>query len=124
MINQTRLTPPLILNISIIILNLYHQSHRNYSSHYDEIAQVKCSLSRSDGDSNRLLTSWWVLLTQIVPKVFVRYNHHHTHSSSSLATQHRFHRGHHTQGPPDTRGLDHTIHHGSSRRVPVTPRPH
>jgi len=31
--------------------------HKHY---YDDGAQVKCSLSRSDGDSNRFLTSWWV----------------------------------------------------------------
>jgi hypothetical protein len=32
--------------------------HHHY---YDAIAQVKCSLSRSDGDSNRFLTSWWFI---------------------------------------------------------------
>jgi len=32
--------------------------HKHY---YDDGAQVKCSLSRSDGDSNRFLTSWWVI---------------------------------------------------------------
>jgi hypothetical protein len=58
MINQTRLTQPLILIQIIIILNPYHHSHRNHSSYYDEIAQVKCSLSKSDGDLNRLLTNW------------------------------------------------------------------
>ena len=31
--------------------------HKHY---YDDEAQVKCSLSRSDGDSNRFLTSWRV----------------------------------------------------------------
>jgi hypothetical protein len=30
--------------------------HHNY---YDAVTRVKCSLSRSDGDSNRFLTSWW-----------------------------------------------------------------
>jgi hypothetical protein len=59
MINQTRLTQPLIFILSIINLNPYHHSYRNHSSYYDEIAQVKCSLSRSDGDLNRLLTSQW-----------------------------------------------------------------
>jgi hypothetical protein len=32
--------------------------HKHY---YDEVAQVKCSLFRSDGDSNRFLISWWFL---------------------------------------------------------------
>jgi hypothetical protein len=32
--------------------------HHHY---YDAIARVKCSLSRSDGDSNRFLTSWWFI---------------------------------------------------------------
>jgi len=30
--------------------------HKHY---YDDEAQVKCSLSRSDGDLNRFLSSWW-----------------------------------------------------------------
>jgi hypothetical protein len=32
--------------------------HHHY---YDVVTQVKCSLSRSDGDSNRFLTSWWFI---------------------------------------------------------------
>jgi hypothetical protein len=32
--------------------------HHHY---YDAVAQVKCSLSRSDGDSNRFLTSSWFI---------------------------------------------------------------
>jgi hypothetical protein len=71
MINQTRVTQPLILFVNVLILNPYHPSHSDHCSYYDEIAQVKCSLSRSDGDSNRLLTSWWG-----IP------NTNHTHSTS------------------------------------------
>jgi hypothetical protein len=44
--------------------------HHHY---YDAIAQVKCSLSRSDGDSNWFLTSWW----------FIPHTNH-THRSSEL----------------------------------------
>jgi hypothetical protein len=29
--------------------------------YYDVVARVKCSLSRSDGDSNWFLTSWWFI---------------------------------------------------------------
>jgi hypothetical protein len=58
MVNHTRVTLPLILIINVIIHNPYHPSHGDHCSYYDEIDQVKCSLSRSDGDSNRLLTSW------------------------------------------------------------------
>jgi hypothetical protein len=58
MINQTRVTQPLILIVNVPILNPYHPCHIDHCSYYDEIAQVKCSLSRSNGDSNRLLTSW------------------------------------------------------------------
>jgi hypothetical protein len=32
-----------------------------YHYYYDVVARVKCSLSRSDGDSNRFLTSWWFI---------------------------------------------------------------
>jgi hypothetical protein len=32
--------------------------HHHY---YNAITRVKCSLSRSDGDSNRFLTSWWFI---------------------------------------------------------------
>jgi hypothetical protein len=44
--------------------------HHHY---YDVITRVKCSLSRSDGDSNRFLTSWW----------FIPHTNH-THRSSEL----------------------------------------
>jgi hypothetical protein len=69
--------------------------HKHY---YDEVAQVKCSLSRSDDDSNRLLTSWWFIL-----------HTSHTHPLRR-ATGHRinflgkrlgFDRYRRTQGPPD-----------------------
>jgi hypothetical protein len=40
------------LIITIITNRVFHKHY------YDEVAQVKYSLSRSDGDSNRLLTSW------------------------------------------------------------------
>ena len=48
--------------------------HKHY---YDDEAQVKCSLSRSDGDSNRFLTSWRV------------YSPHKPHSLIKWATDHR-----------------------------------
>jgi hypothetical protein len=32
--------------------------HHHY---YNVVSRVKCSLSRSDGDSNRFLTSWWFI---------------------------------------------------------------
>jgi hypothetical protein len=44
--------------------------HHRY---YDAVARVKCSLSRSDGDSNWFLTSWW----------FIPHTNH-THWSSEL----------------------------------------
>ena len=47
--------------------------HKHY---YDDKAQVKCSLSRSDGDSNRFLTSWWF------------YSPHKPHSLIKWATGH------------------------------------
>jgi hypothetical protein len=49
--------------------------HKHY---YDDVAQVKCSLSRSDGDSNRFLTSWWFIL-----------HTNHTHRSSELQVTER-----------------------------------
>jgi len=51
----------------IIITQVLH------SPYYEDEAHVKCSLSRSDGDSNRFLTSWWV-----IPHT------NHTHWSSEL----------------------------------------
>ena len=48
--------------------------HKHY---YDDGAQVKCSLSRSDGDSNRFLTSWRV------------YSPHKPHPLIKWATGHR-----------------------------------
>jgi hypothetical protein len=56
-----------IFNIIHVIVLVFHKHY------YDDVAQVKCSLSRSDGDSNRLLTSW----------CFIRYTNH-THSLSEL----------------------------------------
>ena len=41
--------------IFIITVQVFHQYY------YDEVTQVKCSLSRSDSDSNRFLTSWWFI---------------------------------------------------------------
>ena len=48
--------------------------HKHY---YEDGAQVKCSLSRSDDDSNRFLTSWRV------------YSPHKPHSLIKWATDHR-----------------------------------
>jgi len=48
--------------------------HKHY---YNDEAQVKCSLSRSDGDSNRFLTSWRV------------YSPHKPHWLINWATGHR-----------------------------------
>jgi len=48
-----------------------------HSPYYEDEAQVKCSLSRSDGDSNRFLNSWWV------------YFPHKPHSLIKWATGHR-----------------------------------
>jgi len=47
----------------------YHSIHSSsitittvfQSPYYEDEAQVKCSLSKSDGDLNRFLTSWWVI---------------------------------------------------------------
>jgi hypothetical protein len=44
--------------------------HHHY---YDVVARFKCSLSRSNGDSNRFLTSWW----------FIPHTNH-THWSNEL----------------------------------------
>ena len=59
----------------------YHNIHKSsctitrvfHSPYYEDEAQVKCSLSRSDGDSNRFLTSW-----RVIPHT------NHTHWSSEL----------------------------------------
>jgi hypothetical protein len=59
-----------IIHITILVF------HKHY---YDDVAQVKCSLSRSDGDSNRFLTSWWNIL-----------HTNHTHSLK-WATGHHWH---------------------------------
>jgi hypothetical protein len=69
-----------------------------YHHYYDIVTRVKCSLSRSDGDSNWFLTSWWFI-------------HHinHTHPLK-WATDHQWHDfgkrrrinwSRSTQGPPD-----------------------
>ena len=55
----------------IIITQVFH------SPYYEDRAHVKCSLSRSDGDSNRFLTSWRV------------YSPHKPHSLIKWATDHR-----------------------------------
>ena len=59
----------------------YHSIHKSsititivfHSPNYEDRAHVKCSLSRSDGDSNRFLTSW-----RVIPRT------NHTHQSSEL----------------------------------------
>jgi len=51
----------------IMITQVFH------SPYYEDEAHVKCSLSRSDGDSNRFLTSW-----RVIPHT------NHTHWSSEL----------------------------------------
>jgi hypothetical protein len=70
--------------------------HHHY---YDVVTRVKCSLSRSDGDSNRFLTSWW----------FIPHTNH-THPLK-WATDHQWHYlgkyrrtnwSRSTQGPPDS----------------------
>ena len=55
----------------IIITQVFH------SPYYEDRAHVKCSLSRSDGDSNRFLTSWRV------------YSPHKPHSLIKWAIGHR-----------------------------------
>jgi len=55
----------------IIITPVFH------SPYYEDRAHIKCSLSRSDGDSNRFLTSWRV------------YSPHKPHSLIKWATDHR-----------------------------------
>ena len=42
----------------VIFITTVQVFHQHY---YDEVTQVKCSLCRSDGDSNRFLTSWWFI---------------------------------------------------------------
>jgi len=54
----------------LIIPQVFH------SPYYKDRAHVECSLSRSDGDSNRFLTSWRV------------YSPHKPHSLIKLATDH------------------------------------
>jgi len=51
----------------IIITQVFH------SPYYEDRAHVKCSLSKSDGDLNRFLTSW-----RVIPHT------NHTHWSSEL----------------------------------------
>ena len=59
----------------------YHSIHKSsyivtqvfYSPYYEDEAQVKCSLSRSDGNSNQFLTIW-----RVIPHT------NHTHWSSEL----------------------------------------
>jgi hypothetical protein len=53
----------------------------------------------------------------------MRYGLHHTHSSSSPTARCGFNRNHQPRYHSATRGLGHTMHHGSSRRVLVTPQP-
>jgi len=53
-----------------ITIQLFHKHY------YDDGAQVKCSLSRSDGDSNQFLTSWRF------------YSPHKPHSLIKWATGH------------------------------------
>jgi len=55
---------------SLIITQVFH------SPYYKDRAHVKCSLSRSDGDSNQFLTCWWV------------YSPHKPHSLIKWATDH------------------------------------
>jgi hypothetical protein len=85
--------------------------HHHY---YDAVTRVKCSLSKSDGDSNRFLTSWW----------FIPHTNH-THLLK-WATYHQWHypgkrcginwsRG--TQGPSDSQDA----HRAHSSRPHYTP---
>jgi len=63
----------------------YHSIHKSlliitqvfHSPYYEDEAQVKCPLSRSDDDSNRFLTSWRV------------YSPHKSHSLIKWAIGHR-----------------------------------
>jgi hypothetical protein len=61
---------------NILIIITIHVFHNHY---YDDVAQVKCSLSRSDDDSNRFLISWWFIL-----------HTNHTHPLN-WATGHQWH---------------------------------
>ena len=61
-------------NIHKTFLIISQVFHRPY---YQDRAHVKCSLSRSDGDSNRFLTSWRL------------YSPHKPHSLIKRATGHR-----------------------------------
>jgi hypothetical protein len=70
--------------------------HHHY---YDAVTHVKCSLSRSDGDSNRFLTSWW-----FIPHT----NHTHplkwttNHQWHYLGKHRRTNWSRSIQGPPDS----------------------
>jgi hypothetical protein len=70
-----------------------------YHHYYDAVTQVKCSLSKSDGDLNQFLTSWW----------FIPHTNH-THPLK-WSTDHQLHYpgkccrtnwSRSTQGPPDS----------------------
>jgi hypothetical protein len=92
--------------------------HHHY---YDAITRVKCSLSRSDGNSIRFLTSWW-----FIP--------HKPYSSIKWATDHQWHfpckrRGItimdcNTQGPPDCQELGPSLLLGSLFVPPSYPLQH
>jgi hypothetical protein len=88
--------------------------HHHY---YDVITRVKCSLFRSNGDSNRFLTSWW-----FIP---------HTNYTHPLkwATDHQWQypgKCHETnwswstQGPPDSQDA-HWAHSSYPRYTPSAP---
>jgi hypothetical protein len=68
--NHIRFNNSNSIHITILVF------HKHY---HDDVAQVKCSLCRSDGDSNRFLSSWW--------------NIPHTNHTHSLkwATGHHWH---------------------------------
>jgi len=83
-----------IQSSSLIITQVF------YSLYYEDRAHVKCLLSRSDGDSNRFLTSWWV-----IPHT------NHTHWSTELQIT-IFHY------PEQIRGFDR--HRPYPRTVPTT----
>jgi hypothetical protein len=98
--------------------------HHHY---YDVIARVKCSLSRSDGDSNRFITSWW-----FIPHI----NHTHPlkwatdHQWHDFGKRHGINWSRSTQGPPDCQDVPwahssrpcHTPF-STNMRIHVGPRP-